>query len=167
MDFWRSEVRQNGYRQTVEVPLCKYAYWSMKLLYLNSARNRSSVALLLLCRLHAPTKQPRQPFLSQSAMRGSHVLACNGVRLTSQLKWRKVGQPPRVIPCIDCAMLSQYFAYCTVTTIGSYNITVLNCYNCLFIYFWQTMAYGCQPTQPAKDIKGEPELTDPFNLLMS
>ena len=40
-------------------------------------------------RQHAPTKQPRQPFLSQSAMRGSHVLACNGVRLTSQLKWRK------------------------------------------------------------------------------
>ena len=29
------------------------------------------------------------------------------------------------------------------------------------------MAYGCQPTQPAKDIKGEPELTDLFNLLMS
>ena len=29
------------------------------------------------------------------------------------------------------------------------------------------MAYGCQPTQPAKDIKGEPELTDPFNLLLS
>ena len=83
---------------------------------------------------HAPTKQPRQPFLSQSAMRGSHVLACNGVRLTSQLKWRKVGQPARVIPCIDCAMLSQYFAYCTDSTVGSYNITVLNCYNCLFIY---------------------------------
>ena len=37
-------------------------------------------------RRHAPTKQPRQPFLSQSAMRGSHVLACNGIRLTSQLK---------------------------------------------------------------------------------
>ena len=29
------------------------------------------------------------------------------------------------------------------------------------------MAYGCQRNQPAKDIKGEPELTDPFNLLMS
>ena len=29
------------------------------------------------------------------------------------------------------------------------------------------MAYGCQPTQPAKDIKSEPELTDPFDLLMS
>ena len=120
-----------------------------------------------LSREHAPTKQPRQPFLSQSAMRGSHVLACNGVRLTSQLKWRKVGQPARVIPCINCAMLSQYFAYCTDSTVGSYNITVLNCYNCLFIYCWQTMAYGCQPTQPAKDIKGEPELTDLFNLLMS
>ena len=87
---------------------------------------------------HAPTKQPRQPFLSQSAMRASHVLACNGVRLTSQLKWRKVGQPARVIPCIDCAMLSQYFAHCTDSTIGSYNITVLNCYNCLFIYLLLT-----------------------------
>ena len=87
---------------------------------------------------HAPSKQPRQPFLSQSAMRGSHVLACNGVRLTSQLKWRKVGQPARVIPCIDCAMLSQYFAYCTDSTVGSYNITVLNCYNCLFIYLLLT-----------------------------
>ena len=29
--------------------------------------------------VHAPTKQPRQPFISQSAMRGSHVLDCNGV----------------------------------------------------------------------------------------
>ena len=45
---------------------------------------------------HAPTKQPRQPFLS-------HVLACNGVRLTSQLKWRKASQPARFIPYIDCA----------------------------------------------------------------
>ena len=97
-------------------------------------------------------------------MRGSHVLACNGVRLTSQLKWRKVGQPARVIACIDCAMLSQYFAYCTDSTVGSYNITVLNCYNCLFIYLLLT---DNGATQPAKDIKGEPELTDPFNLLMS
>ena len=60
---------------------------------------------------HAPTKQPRQPFLSQSAMRGSHVLACNGVRLTSQLKWRKASQPARFIPYIDCAMLSQFLSY--------------------------------------------------------
>ena len=59
-------------------------------------------------RPHAPGKQPRQPFLSQSAMRGSHVLACNGVRLTSQLKWRKAGQPARVMPYIDCAMLSHF-----------------------------------------------------------
>ena len=56
-------------------------------------------------------KQPRQPFLSQSAMHGSHVLACNGLRLTSQLKWRNAGQPARVIPYIDCTMLSQFFAY--------------------------------------------------------
>ena len=54
-------------------------------------------------RSHAPTKQPRQPFLSQSAMRGSHVLACNGVRLTSQLKCPKATQPARFIPYIDCA----------------------------------------------------------------
>ena len=73
--------------------------------------------------VHAPTKQPRQPFLSQSAMRGSHVLACNGVRLTSQLKWRKVGQPARFIPYIDCAMLSQFFAYCRDSRVGSYNIS--------------------------------------------
>ena len=83
--------------------------------------------------LHAPTKQPRQPFLSQSAMRGSHVLACNGVRLTSQLKWRKASLPARFIPYIDCAMLSQFFAYCRDSRVGSYNITVLNSYNCLFI----------------------------------
>ena len=72
---------------------------------------------------HAPTKQPRQPFLSQSAMRGSHVLACNGVRLTSQLKWRKASQPARFIPYNECAMLSQFFAYCRDSRIGSYNIT--------------------------------------------
>ena len=58
------------------------------------------------CRMHAPTNQPRQPFLSQSVMRGSHMLVCNGVRLTSQLNWRKAGQPAGVIPFIDCAMLS-------------------------------------------------------------
>ena len=68
--------------------------------------------------------------LSQSAMRGSHVLACNGVRLTSQLKWRKDSQPGRFIPYIDCAMLSQFFAYCRDSRVGSYNITVLNSYNC-------------------------------------
>ena len=62
-------------------------------------------------RVHTPTKQPRQPFLSQSAMRGSHVLSCNGLRLTSQLKWRNAGQPARVIRYIDCTMLSQFFAY--------------------------------------------------------
>ena len=50
--------------------------------------------------------------VSQSAMRGSHVLACIGVRLTSQLKWRKARRPARFIPYIDCAMLSQFFAYC-------------------------------------------------------
>ena len=72
---------------------------------------------------HALTKQPRQPFLSQSAMRGSHVLACNGVRLTSQLKWRKASQPARFIPYIECAMLSQFFAYCRDSRVGSYNIT--------------------------------------------
>ena len=79
---------------------------------------------------HAPTKQPRQLFLSQSAMRGSHVLACNGLRLTSQLKWRKASQPARFIPYIECAMLSQFFAYCRDSRVGSYNITVLNSYNC-------------------------------------
>ena len=72
---------------------------------------------------HAPTKQLWQPFLSQSAMHGSHVLACNGVRLTSQLKWRKVSQPDRFIPYIDCAMLSQFFAYCRDSRVGSYNIS--------------------------------------------
>ena len=79
---------------------------------------------------HAPRKHPLQPFLSQSAMRGSHVMACNGVRLTSQLKWRKAGQPARVIPYIDSAMLSQFFAYCRDSRVGPYNITVLNSYNC-------------------------------------
>ena len=80
--------------------------------------------------LHVPRKQPRQPFLSQSAMLGSYVLACNGVRLTSQLKCHKAGQLARVIPYIDCAMLSQFFAYCRDSRVGSYNITVLNSYNC-------------------------------------
>ena len=63
-------------------------------------------------RLHAvPVQLSPAAFLSQSAMRGSHVLACNGLRLTSQLKWRNAGQPARVIPYIDCTMLSQFFAY--------------------------------------------------------
>ena len=69
-------------------------------------------------RVHAPTKQPRQPFLSQSAMRGSHELACNGVRLTSQLKWRKASQPARFIPYNECAMLSQFFAATRVALAG-------------------------------------------------
>ena len=101
--------------------------------------------------MHAPTKQPRQPFLSQSAMRGSHVLACNGVRLTSQLKWRKASQPARFTSYIDCAMLSQFFAYCRDSRVGSYNITVLNSYNCLFFVDRQWRMAG-KPTQPAKDI---------------
>ena len=84
-------------------------------------------------------------------MRGSHVLACNGVRLTSQLKWRKASQPARFIPYIDCAMLSQFFAYCRDSRFGSYNITVLNSYNCLFIVDRQWRMAG-KPTQPAKDI---------------
>ena len=94
---------------------------------------------------HAPTYRSRQPFLSQSAKRGSHMLVCNGVRLTSQLKGHKAGQPARVIPYIDCAMLSQFFAYCRDSRVCSYNITVLNSYNCQ----WRMAG---QPTQPAKDI---------------
>ena len=86
-------------------------------------------------RQHAPTKQPRQPFLSQSAMRGSHVLACNGVRLTSQLKWRKASQSARFIPYIDCAMLSQFFAYCRDSRVGSYNISYRVKLLQLLIYF--------------------------------
>ena len=80
---------------------------------------------------HAPTNQPRLPFLSShvvAARAGSHVLAYNGVRLTSQPKWRKAGLPARVIPYIDCAMLSQFFAYCRDSRVGSYNITVLSSY---------------------------------------
>ena len=88
---------------------------------------------------HAPTKQPRQPFLSQSAMRGSHVLACNGVRLTSQLKWRKASQPARFIPYIEWAMLSQFFAYCRDNRVDSYNITsdaIRIKHLCVFFFFF-------------------------------
>ena len=75
---------------------------------------------------------------------------CNGVRQTSQLKWRKASQPARFTPYIDCAMLSQFFAYCRDSRVGSYNITVLNSYNCLFID--RQWSIAGKPTQPAKDI---------------
>ena len=52
-------------------------------------------------------------------MRGSHVLACNGVRLASQLKWREAGQPVRVIPYVDCAMLSLFYVYCGLCIVGA------------------------------------------------
>ena len=68
---------------------------------------------------HSPTNQPRQPFSSQSAMRCSLVLACNGARLTSQLKWRKAGQPVRVIPYVNCAMLSLFYVYYGLSIVGA------------------------------------------------
>ena len=48
-------------------------------------------------------------------------------------QWRKAGQPARVIPHVDCAMLSQFYVYYRHCTVGAmsklylYNITVLNC----------------------------------------
>ena len=47
-------------------------------------------------------------------------------------------------------MLSQFFAYSTDSRVGSYNITVLNSYNCLFIVDKQWRMAG-KPTMPAKD----------------
>ena len=51
---------------------------------------------------NAPTNQPRQPFLSQLAVRQS----ANGVRLINQFQWRKAGQPARVIPHVDCLVIT-------------------------------------------------------------
>ena len=75
-------------------------------------------------------KSTAKPFLSQSAVCAATCWLCNGVRLVSQLQWRKAGQPTRVIPYINYAMLSQFFAYCRDSRGGSYNINVLNFYNC-------------------------------------
>ena len=92
-------------------------------------------------RLHAPTKQLRQPFLSQSAVRQS----ANGGRLISQFQWRNACQPARVIPHVDCAMLSQFYVYYRLFIVGAmfklclYNITMLNSQ---FLSCWQSMAYG-------------------------
>ena len=95
-------------------------------------------------RPHAPTKQPRQPFLSQSAVRQS----ANGGRLISQFQCRNACQPARVIPHVDCAMLSQFYVYYRLCIVGAmfklrlYNITVLNSQ---FLSCWQSMAYGWTP----------------------
>ena len=59
-----------------------------------SSLNIKDVNKTTQCRKHAPTNQPRQPFLSQSAVRQS----ANGARLISQFQWRKADHPARVIP---------------------------------------------------------------------
>ena len=82
-----------------------YAYICVSLLFHTYFKYSFNVYLRWLARVHAPTKQPRQPFLSQSAVRQS----ANGGRLISQFQWRNACQPARVIPHVDCAMLAQLF----------------------------------------------------------
>ena len=95
-------------------------------------------------RLHAPTKQPRQPFLSQSAVRQS----ANGVRLISQLSQLE-------LYLMLIAILSQFYLYYGLCIVGAmfklylYNITV---FNSQFLSCRQSMAYGWSPTQPARVI---------------
>ena len=78
------------------------------------------------CHAH---KSTAKAILSHSALRGATCWLCKGVWLFSQLQWPTPN-------CRDCR-------------VGSYNITVLNSYNCLFIVDGQWRMAG-QPTQPAK-----------------
>ena len=94
---------------------------------------------------HAPRKRPRQPFISQSAVRQS----ANGVRLISQLSQlelyqRHVCRRQRLYLML-IAMLSQFYLYYGLHIVGAmfkfylYNITV---FNSQFLSCWQSMAYG-------------------------
>ena len=72
-------------------------------------------------------------------------------------QWRKADQPTqpaRVIPHVDCHIITIYLYYglCIVGAMFKlylYNITV---FNSQFLSCWQSMAYGWSPTQPARVI---------------
>ena len=132
-------------RHVTRMKVCAMLFWLQAVLYLyKRTRGLLHMQLLAVGGAHAPRKQPRQSFLSQSAVRQS----ANGVRLISQLSQLE-------LYLMLIAILSQFYLYYGLCIVGAmfklylYNITV---FNSQFLSCWQSMAYDWSPTQPARVI---------------